>query len=435
MWLRGAFPSLPAIRTLSRLLTHPHPSNPSPSPDAVHGDVLRYDATTSTWARGFPPLPAPRAHHAAFAVGKRVWLVGGQIGDDILTDAWVYDTDDQAWTQVHLEGDTRLLRRTAAAAAPAPAALGFGQATAILHGGYGVAEGDRGGATLSDCVMIDTAARTVVALPTTGPAPTRAFHTLSHVGGALIALGGRVTRSDIVPTTDFAVVLDASTRTWARLDATGTPPSPRASHRAVVVGVRVILHGGVLDLPGSGGPRSMAGDVVTLVVGAGPRWTTIDAPSMRSAITAMPAPAPRALHCLAYVNGGLLVAGGYRDRGEYAADAWTLAVEKTAALAAGRTATHTPAARPLPDTNGWRTMKWHRAQAPGDKAAVGPPPRQPPAPLPPPPAASLHNLPRRRLCRHQRWCCRPGGRLGGCTGCGCSCRRTRCSCRRASRRG
>jgi hypothetical protein len=69
-------------------------------------DTWVLDAATATWTDVTPVLsPPPRTNHAMIydAAEDRVVVFGGatKLSGDVLGDTWVYDTDANAWTEMH----------------------------------------------------------------------------------------------------------------------------------------------------------------------------------------------------------------------------------------------------------------------------------------------------------------------------------------------
>ena len=144
-------PRLPSPRKPSSL------EKPLDSND-FHADVLRFDTSSSEWAKGFDPCPAPRSHHVAFLVeGDRgpgtgtIWVAGGHDADRVLPSVLCFDPAAQRWGDVtpRLRGAPELLARMAAAATAATAPHEKG--CVVVHGGVApaasAASGAAGGTT------------------------------------------------------------------------------------------------------------------------------------------------------------------------------------------------------------------------------------------------------------------------------------------------
>ncbi len=166
-------------------------------------------------------------------------------------------------------------------------------------------------------------------LLTSGTTPSaRAFHSAAYDSllDRMIVFGG----NDGSPRNDVWALSFAGSPTWSQLDPTGTPPSPRAWHAAVVDRARnrMIVHGGQVN--GTG-----LADTWALSLGATPAWTPLAAagagPGVRSAhAVALDAPGDR-----------LIVFAGIDAAGQATATAWTLSLGGTPTWAA-LTPTGTP---------------------------------------------------------------------------------------------
>lgn len=77
------------------------------------------------------------------------------------------------------------------------------------------------------------------------PPTPRAWHTMNAIGDRLYIFGGR-NAAGIVGVDDpsLLIVYDVVANHWVRVTAAGKAPSPRSSHRTVVLGNRIILYGG-----------------------------------------------------------------------------------------------------------------------------------------------------------------------------------------------
>jgi N-acetylneuraminic acid mutarotase len=66
-------------------------------PDAVSGDVLRYDVARDSWAR-YSPKPTPVADVQAAVVGGEIYVPGGRTADGVSDALEVYDPQSDRWT-------------------------------------------------------------------------------------------------------------------------------------------------------------------------------------------------------------------------------------------------------------------------------------------------------------------------------------------------
>ncbi len=152
-------------------------------------------------------------------------------------------------------------------------------------------------------------------LPSGPEPPPRGFHTAIYdsVRDRMIVFGG----DDGAPRNDVWALSFDGNPTWSQLAPTGTPPSPRAWHVAVVDRARnrMIVHGGV-----AGGTRFA--DTWALSLGATPAWTLL--------ATAGSAPA-RSSHCGRYDAAGdrLVVFSGLDGAGAARGDVWALTLGAT----------------------------------------------------------------------------------------------------------
>ncbi len=166
-------------------------------------------------------------------------------------------------------------------------------------------------------------------LLTSGTSPSaRAFHcaTYDSLLDRMIVFGG----NDGSPRNDVWALTFAGSPTWSQLAPTGTPPSPRVWHAAVVDRARnrMIVHGGQTN--GTG-----LADTWALSLGATPAWTQLT--------TGGTGPGARAAHALALdaIGDRLVVFAGIDAAGQATATAWALSLGATPTWSA-LTATGTP---------------------------------------------------------------------------------------------
>ncbi|XP_057515376.1 uncharacterized protein LOC130796943 [Amaranthus tricolor] len=76
--------------------------------DRYHGDVDVFDIDTLTWSRFDVQGPSPgrRAGHAAVKIGTKVYIVGGVGDKKYYNDAWVLDTTICSWSKLVICGQT-----------------------------------------------------------------------------------------------------------------------------------------------------------------------------------------------------------------------------------------------------------------------------------------------------------------------------------------
>ena len=67
--------------------------------------MSRYDTSTGTWTAAYAPLPAPRAHHVAWATPSgRLRVACGSDAATVRGEVWSYDPEADEW-----EDETGLL--------------------------------------------------------------------------------------------------------------------------------------------------------------------------------------------------------------------------------------------------------------------------------------------------------------------------------------
>lgn len=69
--------------------------------------MWRFDFKTETWTclrnsvvGTSTPLPSPRKDAAFWIVGRDLWMFGGELHGDYMSDIWRYNIDDDAWHYV-----------------------------------------------------------------------------------------------------------------------------------------------------------------------------------------------------------------------------------------------------------------------------------------------------------------------------------------------
>ncbi|KAL3684943.1 hypothetical protein R1sor_002965 [Riccia sorocarpa] len=72
------------------------PANNSSGQATTCGDVWKYDATLDRWT-SCEEMKPPRSWFAAAAIGKKIYVAGGQTTKDFLELAQVYDTEENKW--------------------------------------------------------------------------------------------------------------------------------------------------------------------------------------------------------------------------------------------------------------------------------------------------------------------------------------------------
>ncbi|XP_073066135.1 serine/threonine-protein phosphatase BSL1-like isoform X2 [Primulina eburnea] len=223
--------------------------------DGVTNSVHSYDVLTRKWTRLRPAgePPAPRAAHAAAAVGTMVVFQGG-IGPagHSTDDIYVLDlTNDKfKWHRVVVQGE-----------GPGPR---YGHVMDLVAQRYLVTvSGNDGKRVLSDAWVFDTAQKPYSwkRLNPEGDRPSaRMYATASaRSDGMFLLCGGR--DSSGTPLADAYGLLMHRNGQWEWTLAPGVSPSPRYQHAAVFVGARLHVTGGVVR-----GGRAVEGDAAIAVL-------------------------------------------------------------------------------------------------------------------------------------------------------------------------
>ncbi|XP_073283771.1 serine/threonine-protein phosphatase BSL1-like [Primulina huaijiensis] len=223
--------------------------------DGVTNSVHSYDVLTRKWTRLRPAgePPAPRAAHAAAAVGTMVVFQGG-IGPagHSTDDIYVLDlTNDKfKWHRVVVQGE-----------GPGPR---YGHVMDLVAQRYLVTvTGNDGKRVLSDAWVLDTAQKPYSwkRLNPEGDRPSaRMYATASaRSDGMFLLCGGR--DSSGTPLADAYGLLMHRNGQWEWTLAPGVSPSPRYQHAAVFVGARLHVTGGVVR-----GGRAVEGDAAIAVL-------------------------------------------------------------------------------------------------------------------------------------------------------------------------
>lgn len=192
-------------------------------------DLLRLDAGTMEWetVRVCGEPPSARSAHSSSALLRRyVFIFGGWDGERELGDAHLYDTRTHRWMRLEMNGDMPNPRHFHATAAVGP--------RIYLYGGF---DGER---WQDDLHVLDTRTMTWRAVEVHGPRPSsRASHSWTRVQAHMLLLFGGYNGDAFLDDawllhTDVPV--DAPHR-WERLQRPAPPavwPTPRSGHTAVL---------------------------------------------------------------------------------------------------------------------------------------------------------------------------------------------------------
>lgn len=311
--------------SLQEITCHPDVLN-------INGSCWERPVTRSATAR----MPLPRYAHTAVPYGPYLIMFGGygsmptayaQGSASIsatgvwLNDVWILDTTPAArgtpmahtTAAAHASSAGLSLPPQFALAETSPQWTATSPAAARLHRGMrltppaALASADASQAWASAAAFAadtsDGGVEFMWHLPSvTGtPPPARAAHTAVVCGGHMLVFGGN--NGSTLYNDSCALrlgVADAGQLQWTALEATGSIPTPRSGHSAVMVGTRMIVFGG-----GEGWGADCFNDLHVLDCDFDANvfmW-------LRPAFTGMP-PAPRTGHCAAIVRSSMFVFGG-----------------------------------------------------------------------------------------------------------------------------
>eukprot|EP00884_Botryococcus_braunii_P007611 jgi/Botrbrau1/16851/Bobra.150_2s0073.1 len=300
-------------------------------------DIMRYDINKAAWDMSLPTGSfTGRYHHSATVIGRHIWVVGGTNGKLLLQDVQAFDLDTLEWRQVNFKGNQELLGRVGHGVVVHPC-----RPQALLIFG-GVCENQNGHQSWSDqLIILDTARRTVEEVHVRGAklACGRAYHTFTALGSRCVVIGGRMpctdvgTKFNVVSGPQYVAIYDAEGNCWMKVESTGgVPPPPRSSHRAVVVGDRIVVHGGAL----CSGERTACMASLQLHEGGCCSWSDWD-----NDLCSASHPPGRAAHAVAVLGTRLFIFAGYQgphvvgqgpdsgQKGSIGGDAWSVTLAKT----------------------------------------------------------------------------------------------------------
>jgi N-acetylneuraminic acid mutarotase len=164
----------------------------------------RYNVSTNTWVN-LAPAPLAVTHMGVAVVGKKVWLIGGFVGDHpgpVTAAVQIYDTQTNSWSM----------------GPPLPAPRGSGAAAVVGHQlhAFGGLLPDRRTDT-GDHYVLDLA-NIGAGWHTAAPLPEPRNHLSgATVGGKIYAIGGQKDHDGPRSIGSFVHVYDPITNTWARV--------------------------------------------------------------------------------------------------------------------------------------------------------------------------------------------------------------------------
>jgi hypothetical protein len=178
-------------------------------------------------SQGTPPCA--RFAHTATVVGDKIYLFGGNDGQNLFNDMHVLDTETWTWSPCHTTGEIPLARAGHAAVLVNDACICF-------FGG-----GDIHGPTNDLYIFdVDTHEWTRPRIYGTPPSP-RMGHTASSVTKDQLLIFGGGFMDKVY---NDMHMFDMASLQWSRPSDTGTVPIPRAGHTACSVGSRIYTFGG-----------------------------------------------------------------------------------------------------------------------------------------------------------------------------------------------
>ena len=266
------------------------------------GDTWRYSVEEGGWAAIDGPAPSPRFGHAVAvdAANRALYLFGGQAGPDFFDDAWRFDLDALTWAEIPA-GDAR----------PAPR---YGT-SAVLDGNGNVlvSHGFTFEGRFDDTWSLDpaTGVWTDIAPPPDARPLKRCLHEAiwDAASGRMLLFGGCASGFGPCPLGDLWA-FDPATRTWTE-ETPAAGPAPRSNPALIHDGAsaRTWLMDGLTE-------AGYTADLWSLDLGG-------DAPGWGELSPADIAPAPRASHDAAVLDGDVYLFGGFGNDGALA-DFWLL---------------------------------------------------------------------------------------------------------------
>ncbi|KAM7258870.1 hypothetical protein ACFE04_014611 [Oxalis oulophora] len=186
--------------------------------------------------------PAPRFNHAAAVIGNRMIVVGGESGNGLLDDVQVLDFDRFAWTTA----SSKLYLSPSSLPLKIPACKGHSLVLSIVYIDQ-ISWGRKalliGGKTdpASDRISVwsfDTETECWSLVEAKGDTPTaRSGHSVVRASTVLILFGGEDSKRRKL---NDLHMFDLKSSTWLPLHCTGTGPSPRSNHVAVLYDDKIL---------------------------------------------------------------------------------------------------------------------------------------------------------------------------------------------------
>jgi len=270
---------------------------------AALGDTWLYSLTDKRWQAVDAAGPSPRFGHAVAVdqAARRLYLFGGQAGEEFYNDSWAFDLDERTWSQIDIGNG----------AAPSPR---YGLGAVLDDGGQlVVSHGFTFDGRFDDTWALDLArGEWSDVSPTDGTRPLkRCLHEMvwDEPSARMLLFGGCSSGFGPCPQGDLWA-FDPWERVWTQLDV-GDGPTARSNPAMLfdAKGKRSLLIGGLTD----------AGYAADVWSGSGEG----DAFSWRARQMDGAAPSARASHDAVMTRGDVYLFGGTGDAGPVA-DLWKL---------------------------------------------------------------------------------------------------------------
>eukprot|EP00743_Colponemidia_sp_Colp-15_P003784 GILK01004081.1.p1 GENE.GILK01004081.1~~GILK01004081.1.p1 ORF type:complete len:816 (-),score=109.19 GILK01004081.1:45-2492(-) len=183
-------------------------------------DVFKFSIGTRTWSPVATQgeAPSPRTDHSCIVQNRSMLVFGGYDGRNRFNDLRELRLDTNRWTQINGRGHTPNSR--------------FGHTCVLYESCLFIFGGWDGHDTLADLYEFSPSNTMWFCLPNRGSVPAPRYRHSAVVSGHSMFVFGGVDKSQI----RFSDLneFDFETRTWARVNTTGTSPSSRTFHKAVL---------------------------------------------------------------------------------------------------------------------------------------------------------------------------------------------------------